>query len=71
MFFRQNSELEEVSANLNTAKLFSYTNLQRWEDMGQCDENVMIFYSVDDNVVSNKNVLVARPAEKKGIDERM
>ena len=48
----QNSELETVSANLNAAKLFSYTNLQRWEDMGQCDENVMVFYSVEDNVVS-------------------
>ena len=51
-FYSEDTELEKVSANLNAAKLFSYTNLQRWEDMGQCDENVMVFYSTGDNVVS-------------------
>ncbi len=51
-FFRADNDMERVSANLNQAKMFSYVQLIRWEQMGQCDENVMVFYSVEDNVVS-------------------
>ncbi len=40
--------------NLNEAKKFAYTLKMNWKGMGNCDENVLIFYSLTDNTVCNK-----------------
>ena len=42
---------ELLDRSLTEAEKFAYTLLNHWT-LGQCDEDIIIFYSLKDNVVS-------------------
>lgn len=52
---------DELTHNLDKARLYAYTLLNRWS-FGKCGEDVIIFYSQDDNVLYT---MTGEESEKK------